>query len=85
MKDNTLELCQILTHIYGHNQWYNPYRNAGFSIGNSHQSPYEAFQDLDDPFQRIVISLYGKIPQKTDGLLDEYRPIDFTKYHNYEE
>lgn len=72
-----LELCEILTHIYGHNKWYNPYRNAGFSIGGSKQTPFDAYQELDDPFQRIVISLFGRRPEKNDGLHDASAPIGY--------
>lgn len=79
-----MELCQALTHVYGHNNWWNPIRGIG-SVGGFHQSPYQAYLDLDEPFQRIVVSLFGFVPDKNSGLTDDYRPIDFTKYHNYAE
>lgn len=72
-----MELCEALTHVYGHNNWYNPYRNLGFSIGGSKQTPYEAYQDLEEPYQKVVRSLFGKHPEKNDGIEDESRPIDF--------
>lgn len=78
-----MELCEILTHVYGHNNWYNPYRHSGFSIGGAHQRPYDAYLELDNPYQRIVKSLFGRTPEKDDGLTDESRPVDFTKYYNY--
>ena len=79
-----MELCEILTNIYGHNNWYNPYRNCGFSIGGSQQRPYDAYCELDEPIQRIARAFYGKEIKPTDGLNDESRPIDFTKYYDYE-
>lgn len=72
-----LELCEILTHIYGHNDWHNPYRVMGISIGGSKQTPYEAFLDLHETLQRIVISLFGRHPQKEDGLDDISAPVEY--------
>lgn len=76
-KSDRMELCEILTHVFGHNNWHNPYRNAGFSIGGSKNTPFQAFQELDDPFQRIVVSFFGKYPEKTDGLSDLSAPIEY--------
>ncbi len=75
-----MELCEALTHVYGHNNWHNPYRNIGISIGGSFQTPYEAYCDLAEPFQRIVISLFGRRPEKEDGLNDDSAPIEFKKH-----
>ncbi len=77
MEKQNMELCEILTHIYGHNQWYNPFRTSWCSIGGIKQTPYEAYKDLNETSQRIVVSLFGRTPNREDGLNDESCPVDY--------
>lgn len=75
--NSNMELCEALTIVYGHNNWWNPLRRSGISIGSIFQSPFEAYKELDAPFKRIVVSLFGREPEKHDGINDLSAPIDF--------
>ncbi len=75
--NSNMELCKALTIVYGHSNWWNPLRSAGFQMGSIYQSPFEAYQELDAPFKRIVVSLFGREPEKQDGINDLSAPIEF--------
>ena len=74
-----MEFCEALTHVYGHNNWFNPIHGIG-SIGGWYQTPYEAYDNLKPQYQAIVDSLFGHSPSKWDGITEESAPVDYAEF-----
>lgn len=73
-----MNLCDALTHTYGHNRWFNPIRMAG-SVPGIFQTPFEAYEDLKPEFQSVVRSLFGGYPGEFDGIFDDSCPVDYVE------